>query len=120
MFDQTSALNTFAMTGLFVITVAVLPTKPGHAAPSSDGTSAAMLLPVHRQYDYHCHRRRGYRRWCHQGTRDWLDNRDFKGPGYERRKTRRRRSWRRWYDKRREDRRAPEWQQRGPSVYQTI
>ena len=123
MIDQTSALKAFAMTGLFVIALPALPTKPGHAAPSSNGTIAAMVLPVHRQYDYHCHRRRGYRRWCHQGARDRLDDRDYKRPGYEPRRTWRRRSWRRWQNKRREGRGAPDWQRpdrRGPSVYQTI
>lgn len=90
---------------------------------------------VHRRYDYHCHKRRGYRRWCHQGARkrrgvrDWRRSgrykaRRYRGRPYYEREEYRRRSWPRAYERRRYNRDRPDWRRwpydRGPSVYNAI
>ena len=79
---------------------------------------------VHRRPYHHCHRRRGYRRYCHQGAWDWRDEtRDYGRPYYPR-ETWRRRQWNRNEYRRRSDRDRPYWRrhpnQQGPSVYRAL
>lgn len=96
---------------ILVVTIgAVLFTDCGAAAgPAGPLTrltiDAPGLVPIHRWQDYHCHRRRGFRRWCHQGAGRRSDDADADGAnGDASRRTRRRRgvprSPRRWRDER--------------------
>ena len=93
------------------------------------GAGRGALIDVHRKFDYHCHSRRGYQSWCHQGERpaggsSWRDGRRYEGRPYYPRESYRRRYWPREYYRRRDDRDRPYWRRRpereGPSIYQTI
>ena len=105
------------------------------------GGDARLELPakqlaqrVHWQSYHHCHTRRGYRSWCHQGETgrrygdgyayDWRRGSRYRGRPYYPRRTWRRRDWPREYYRRRYDRDRPYWRRQpyrtGPSIYQAI
>lgn len=73
----------------------------GHATErhASAGLSEAsgQVWPVHRRFDFHCHRRDGYRRWCQQGDRSWRSRERGYDRSYYRRRYYLRRKWQRRY-----------------------
>lgn len=108
--------------------LAVQEAPPVAALPEPHSGS---IVLVHRRADYHCHQKRGYRHWCHQGESNWRDgpqsndgNRRYRGRPYYPRETYRQRSWPRSYYRRRYDRDRPDWRRwpydNRPSVYQAI
>jgi hypothetical protein len=105
MRDQERTRNRLAILAVSMIVVSFALSGAARAVGEDRvGSIVAKLLPVHRSYHLHCHRRRGYRHWCHQGERSWRRERDYDGArrwrrGMWRRRWRGRYRGRRHYDR---------------------